>query len=211
MTHPIRTIIALMAFAATAASAADKPAPAAPVPTHEDISFGSHPHQLIDIYLPKKGDEPFPAVLWFGGIWKAAKHPANLGFFESKGIAVIAVQVRTMEDATVAKDPEPASYVQGDAVRAVQFVRHNAAKWNLDPKHIAVGGGSQGAQPALFVGCSRDHANTASADPVERESSLVTCVAAYRCQPTFDPVRMQEWVPGVKWVRPPSAARLTIR
>ena len=34
------------------------------------------------------------------------------------------------------------------------------------------------------------------------ESSLVTCVAAYRCQPTFDPQRMQEWVAGVKWGAP---------
>jgi hypothetical protein len=42
------------------------------------------------------------------------------------------------------------------------------------------------------VGCSRDWANTASNDPIEHESSLVTCVAAYRCQPTFDPQRMQE-------------------
>ena len=202
-----RTFTALAVFAVTFADAADKPAapkpaPPVPVPTHADISFGPHPHQLIDIYLPKKGDAPFPALLWFGGIWKPAKHPANLGFFEQQGIAVIAVQVRTMEDATAAKEPEPASYVQGDAARVVQFVRHNAAKWNLDPKHIAVGGGSQGAQPALFVGCSRDHADAKSADPVERESSLVTCVAAYRCQPTFDPVRMQEWVPGVKWGAP---------
>ena len=53
--------------------------------THTDVSFGPHPHQLIDIYLPKKGDAPFPALLWFGGIWKAAKHPANLGFFEQLG------------------------------------------------------------------------------------------------------------------------------
>jgi CubicO group peptidase (beta-lactamase class C family) len=173
-----------------------------PAPTFSDISFGPHPHQLIDIYLPKKGDGPFPAILWFGGIWKAAKHPANLGFFDSKGVAVIAVETRTMEDAAADKEKEPISYVQTDAIRAVQFVRHNAAKWNLDPARIATGGGSQGAQPALFVGCSRDYANSASQDPVERESSLVTCVAAYRCQPTLDPVRMQEWVPGVKWGAP---------
>ena len=179
-----------------------KPAPAAPPPSHADVSFGPHPHQLLDLYLPKQGDGPFPALVWFGGIWKPAKHPANLGYFASKGIAVIAVQVRTMEDAVAAKEPEPIAYVQSDAIRAVQFVRHHAAKWNLDPKHLATGGGSQGAQPALFVGCSRDWANAASIDPVERESSLVTCVAAYRCQPTFDPKRMQEWVPGVKWGAP---------
>ena len=179
-----------------------KRTPPEPVPTHADVSFGPHPNQLIDIYLPKTATKPIPAILWFGGIWKAAKHPANLGFFDSKGIAVIAVQTRTMEDATAAKEKEPISYVQNDAIRVVQFVRHNAAKWNLDPNHLAVGGGSQGAQPALFVGCSRDQANATSSDPIERESSLVTCVAAYRCQPTFDPVRMQEWVPGVKWGAP---------
>jgi len=186
-----------------AAAQVNAPAPAAaPAPTHADVSFGPHPHQLIDIYLPKTGAAPYPALLWFGGIWKPAKHPANLGYLDSKGIAVIAVQTRTMEDATAAHEKEPISYVQSDAIRVVQFIRHNAAKWNLDPKHIAVGGGSQGAQPALFAGCSQDQATAASSDPVERESSLVTCVAAYRCQPTFDPARMQEWVPGVKWGAP---------
>jgi acetyl esterase/lipase len=179
-----------------------KPAPPARLPTYADISYGPHPHQVIDIYLPTKGDSPYPALLWYGGIWKAARHPANLGFFESRGIAVIAVEVRTMEDAIAAKEKEPISLVQSDAIRAVQFVRHGAANWQLDPRRLAVGGGSQGAQPALFVGCSRDWANAASDDPVERESSLVTCVAAYRCQPTFDPVRMQQWVPGVKWGAP---------
>lgn len=199
----LRIFIILTAFAVSCANAQQKPAaPVKPVPTHAEVSFGPHPHQRLDIYLPKTSDGPFPVLIWFGGIWKPAKHPANLDFFGSKGIAVVAVQTRTMEDATAAKEKEPISYVQSDAVRAVQFVRHHAAKWNLDPRRIAVGGGSQGAQPALFVGCSRDQANAASDDPVERESSLVTCVAAYRCQPTIDPVRMQEWVPGVKWGAP---------
>ena len=184
------------------APAAEPTKPAEPPPTFADVSYGPHQHQLIDIYLPKKGEAPYPAILWFGGIWKASKHPANLSFFDSKGIAVIAVETRTMEDAMAAKEKVPVSYVQSDAIRVVQFVRHNAAKWKLDATHLATGGGSQGAQPALFVGCSRDWAKADASDPVERESSLVTCVAAYRCQPTFDPKRMQEWVPEVKWGAP---------
>jgi CubicO group peptidase (beta-lactamase class C family) len=189
-------------FLKTAVAKYANPAPAPVPPTHADISYGPHPHQILDIYLPKKGTAPFPVLLWFGGIWKASKHPANLGYFDSRGIAVIAVQTRTMEDATADKEPEPISYVQNDAIRAVQFVRQNASQWNLNPRRIATGGGSQGAQPALFVGCSRDHADPASLDPLERTSSLVTCVAAYRCQPTLDPVRMQEWVAGVQWGAP---------
>ena len=159
-----------------------------PKPTHANVPYGAHPHQLIDIHLPPKGDGPFPALLWFGGIWKASKHAVDVNRFFPHGIAVIAVEVRTMEDATADKAKEPISYVLEDALSVVKFVRENAAKWNLNPQRIALGGGSQGALPALYVGC-------VAADEV-------TCIAAYRCQPTIDPQRMQEWVPGVKWGAP---------
>lgn len=159
-----------------------------PKPTHANVPYGMHPHQLIDIHLPPKGEGPFPALLWFGGIWKASKHAVDVNRFFPHGIAVIAVEVRTMEDATADKVKEPISYVLEDAMSAVKFVVENAEKWKLDPKHIALGGGSQGALPALYVGC--------------KAPELVTCIAAYRCQPTIDPKRMQEWVPGVKWGAP---------
>lgn len=177
-------------------------AAANPPPTHADVSYGTHPHQLMDIHIPPRGKAPFPVLLWFGGLWKESKHAPDVSHFFPQGAAVVAVETRTMTDATHDKFSPPVAYVQSDAVRAVQFVRANAAKWNLNPDRIAVGGGSQGAQPALYAGTSGDHANPASADPVERVSSKVTCVAAYRCQPTFDPKRMQEWVPGVQWGAP---------
>jgi len=123
-------------FMKTAVAKFGKPSPPPPHPTHSNISFGTHPHQLVDIYLPKKGEPPYPALLWFGGIWKAAKHPANLGFFEANGIAVVAVQTRTMEDATAMSEPEPIAFVQSDAVRAVQFVRSNAGRW-ISTRHAS--------------------------------------------------------------------------
>jgi len=43
-----------------------------PVPTKTDIPFGPHPHQLLDLYLPPKGEGPFPVVIWFGGPRNAA-------------------------------------------------------------------------------------------------------------------------------------------
>jgi hypothetical protein len=52
------------------------------------------------------------------------------------------------------------------------------------------------------VACAGDRANPRSTDPVERVSSKVTCAAAYRSQPSIDPKRMQEWVPGVEWGAP---------
>lgn len=177
-------------------------APRTPEPTHADVSFGPSPHQLLDVYIPTKGKGPFPVLLWFGGLWKPAKHPANLQLFLPAGIAVVAVEVRTMTDAVEDKVAAPVSYVMQDACRAVQFVRLNAQKWNLDPQRIAAGGGSQGALPALYLATAGEQANRESDDPVERQSTKVTCVAAYRCQPTVDPRRMQQWVPGVKWGAP---------
>ena len=128
----------LAPITASLATAAD------PAPSYADLSYGPHPHQRIDVYLPPDGNGPYPVVLWFGGIWKPAKHPARLDYFGKAHCAVIAVQTRTMTDGVQDKVSAPISYVANDACRAVQFVRLNAAKWKLDPQRIAVGGGSQG-------------------------------------------------------------------
>ena len=171
-------------------------------PTHADISYGPCSHQLLDIHVPTKGSGPFPTLLWFGGIWKPGKHAPDPGRFLAAGCAVVAVETRTLTDGMNEKAVPPISYVMKDARRAVQFLRLNAAKWNLDPKRIAVGGGSQGTLPALYVGCAGERADLQSPDPVERVSTRVTCVGAFRSQPSIDPKRMQEWVPGVKWGAP---------
>ena len=199
----IRTHLVALAglmLAAVPGAAADEPAK--PKPTYADVSYGPHANQRIDIYVPPKGEGPFPVVLWFGGIWKPGRHAARLDYFGQAGCAVVAVQTRTMTDAVEDKVAVPVSYVLNDACRVVQFVRLNAARWKLDPDRIAVGGGSQGALPALYVACVGERPDPKSNDPVERVSSVVRCAAAYRSQPTIDPKRMQEWVPGVEWGAP---------
>ena len=177
-------------------------APPPPVPTFADVPFGKHPHQLLDVHLPKTGDGPFPVLVWYGGLWKPAKHVPDLNRFLPQGIAVVGVESRTLEDGVADKVNPPIAYPMDDACRAVQFLRLNAAKYRIDPARMAVAGGSQGTLPALYVGCSADRANPKAADPVERMSSKVTCVGAFRSQPTIDPKRMQEWVPGVEWGAP---------
>jgi hypothetical protein len=193
---------AALSLAAFAAGTMALGAAASPVPTHADVSYGPSPHQLMDIHLPVKGNGPFPVLIWFGGIWKPSKHVPDLNRFLPAGIAVIGVETRTLTDGVQEKAAAPVSYVMNDACRAVQFVRLNAARWNLDPRRIAVAGGSQGTLPALYVGCAGQRAQPASKDPVERVSTKVTCVGAYRSQPSIDPQRMQQWVPGVKWGAP---------
>ncbi|MEI7730059.1 MAG: hypothetical protein WCO56_10835 [Verrucomicrobiota bacterium] len=197
--HRFTTLLTCVALTAgtTVFGAAPKP-----VPTHADVAYGPSPRQLMDIHVPTNGSGPFPVLIWYGGIWKPSKHVPDLSRFLPKQIAVIGVQLRTLTDGVDEKANPPVCYVMNDACRAVQFVRLNAAQWKLDPRKIAVGGGSQGTLPALYVGCAGNRADPKSDDPVGRVSTKVTGVAAYRSQPSIDPKRMQEWVPGVKWGAP---------
>ena len=170
-----------------------------PVPAKAGVSYGPHPHQLLDVYRPEKGNGPFPVVIWYGALWAPKKNVPPINALLPANCAAVGVQVRVMGDAIKDKISPPVSVCLLDARRAVQFVRLHAAEWNLDPQRIAVGGSSQGALPALYVACAGERANPDSSDPVERVSTKVTCVAAHRSQPSIDPKRMQEWVPGVQW------------
>jgi acetyl esterase/lipase len=164
--HPRHT--PLLAFCLVFALATPAfPAAPKPVPTKADIPYGTHPHQLLDVYVPPKGTAPFPVVVWFGNLWTPGKH-APVDHFLPNGCAAVAVEMRTMGDAIKDKVSPPVSVCLLDARRAVQFVRLHAAEWNLDPSRIAVGGGSQGALPALYVGCAGEKADPASSDPVNR-------------------------------------------
>ena len=66
-----------------------------------------------------------------------------------------------------------------DCVRAIQFVRHNARKWNIDPQRIGVTGGSAGGHLSLWVALHDDAADADSDDPVERQSSRVACAVSF--------------------------------
>jgi len=188
---------AALALAGGAALAAPKPAL-----SKADVSYGPHSNQLLDIYVPPNGDGPFPVLIWFGGLWAPSKGVPDLNRFFPAHCAVVGVETRVMKEGIEEKVTPPISVCLLDARRALQFVRLHAAEWNLDPKRIAVAGGSQGTLPALYLGCAGERADTQSADPVERISTKVTCVGAWRSQPSIDPKRMQEWVPGVEWGAP---------
>ena len=169
---------------------------------HVNVSYGPHPHQLLDIYLPADGTGPWPVVVWFGGIWQPSKAAPGLNVLLPAHCALVAVETRTMTDAVDDKVDTPISYVMQDACRVVEFLRLNAERWNFNPRRVGAGGSSQGALPALYLACARDQANPQASDPLERQSTLLTCAVAHRSQPSIDPARMRQWVPGVRWGAP---------
>ena len=70
-----------------------------------------------------------------------------------------------------------------DVQRAVQFVRHNAARYRIDPAHLGITGTSSGGHLALLAAMSKDIADPASKDPIAKVSAKLQAVAVF-CPPT---------------------------
>ena len=66
-----------------------------------------------------------------------------------------------------------------DIKRAVQFIRYNSDKFNIDSDNIGITGSSSGGQLSLVIGTSDDAKNLESEDPVARVSSKVQAVAVF--------------------------------
>lgn len=146
-------------------------------PAHADVSYGPHARHVLDCWVPG-GDRPAPVLVFFhGGSFKAGdkalvQSRPILEECLAAGIAVVSANYRFSSDALF---PAP----MHDGARAVQFVRAQATRWNLNPGRIAVSGSSAGATLALWIALHDDLADPSSADPVARLSSRVTCATPH--------------------------------
>lgn len=65
-----------------------------------------------------------------------------------------------------------------DVQRAVRFIRHNAAKFGINPNRIGASGGSSGGHLVSMLGTLDGRGLPSDPDPVERQSAKVQCVVA---------------------------------
>ncbi len=164
----------------------------APPPTHADVKYGPHERHVMDVWLAES-DKPTPVVISIhGGAFrhgdKSVSSPVLRECLKS-GFSVVAITYRFTPQHIA-----PAQHQ--DAARAVQFVRHNADKWNLDPTRIAAIGGSAGAGMSLWLGFHEDMADPKNADPVLRQSTRLTCMAVNNGQTSYDPRFIRKLFPG---------------
>ncbi len=152
-------------------------------PTHADVPYGSHERQVFDLYLAKS-DRPTPLVLYIhGGGFRGGDKRGGAGAaagWNRQGISVAALHYRLTDTA-----PMPAAYL--DCARALQTLRHNAKKWNIDPRYVASTGGSAGAGSSLWLAFHDDLADPKSDDPISRESTRLTCAVTTAGQCSYDP------------------------
>ena len=174
--------------------------PPLPNPTHYDVAYGPHPKQLIHFWKAESV-APTPLLLFIhGGGWTAGGRLSGLSAMLpemlKRGISVASVEYRFIAEATADNVVPPVKGPLHDAARALQFIRSQAAAWNLDKTRIAASGGSAGACTSLWLAFHPDLADPTSADPIARESTRLLAAAVNGAQTTLDPQQMKEWTPN---------------
>lgn len=90
--------------------------------------------------------------------------------FNPKGVAIIGLKYRLRPPHKLDNAGIQALTLM-DAKRAVRLVRHRAGEWGIDPKQIGIAGYSAGGNLAMNLAANFDSGDSASNDPIERESS----------------------------------------
>jgi acetyl esterase/lipase len=108
-------------------------------PTHRDISYGSHPKELINFWQ-FDSDQPVGVLLQIhGGGWMGGKKDEVLRPHQIKqGYHIASISYPLVNEGAL----QPA--MLDSALRAVQFLRCKAKDWKIDSSRIVATGGSAG-------------------------------------------------------------------
>lgn len=205
MTTPVCILALVWLFSTHAADAAELTVKLTkPTPTHDDLAYGPHERNDMDVWLAES-DTPTPVLIAVhgGGFYTGLKNVNNILLHEclDAGISVAAVGYRYSTD-----DIAPAPL--HDIARAVQFVRAHADEWNLDATRFAAVGGSAGGAGALWLALHDDLADPDSDDPVARQSTRMVGAIAINGQSTYDPRAIAKLFPEFDVAAHPAVPRL---
>ena len=164
-----------------------------PTPDLAEVPYGPHERNVLDLWKARsKAPAPLVVHIHGGGFRGGSKAnlPASLlRQCLAAGISVAAINYRLSLLATF-----PAAMLDG--ARAVEFLRFHAKEWNLDGSRVAATGGSAGGGISLWLGFHDDLADAASADPVARQSTRLTCMAVMNTQSSYDLRFIKEVIGG---------------
>ncbi|MGE0755983.1 MAG: alpha/beta hydrolase [Pirellulaceae bacterium] len=169
-----------------------KKAPKRP-PDRANVSYGPHSRHVIDLWQAP-AEEPTPLVVYIhgGGFRGGSKESLSGNLLRAcldAGLSVMAINYRLSPEVHF-----PDHYI--DCARAIQFARHHAREWHLDPRRVGATGGSAGAGTSLWLGFHDDMADPNSDDPVLRQSTRLSCLAVQGAQSTYDPREIKKIVGG---------------
>lgn len=187
-------------FLAAISAFGQAPAPK-PVPTIQDIPYGTHPKQKIDFYKATSS-RPTPLVVFIhGGGWVNGTKSSipNLEKLLEAGISVASVEYRFIQEAMDMGIQPPVKVPLYDAGRAIQTLRSRSAELNFDKNRVAYMGGSAGACTSLWLALHDDLADPTSSDPIARESTKPAFIAVTGAQTSLDPLQVRGWIPNMAY------------
>ncbi|MDZ4819722.1 MAG: alpha/beta hydrolase [Planctomycetota bacterium] len=129
--------------------------PALKIERNIPYAANDNPRQQLDLYLPKeRKTKKLPVIVFIhGGGWKSGSKNTGalrlMPFIKTGHYAGVSVAYRLSGEAVW---PAQIHDVKG----AIRWIRANAAKYDLDPDHIAVWGTSAGGHLALMIGLTGD-------------------------------------------------------
>ena len=158
-------------------------------PDVENVAYGSHMRQRLDVWLPKGATGKVPCLVQIhGGAWVDGCSLVNaagcVARGDARGVAVVSISYRMIPDADAAKHVPGIEWPLGDAVAALAFVKAHADDWGIDASRIGLVGGSAGAGSALYAAMQGDNALG------------IYAVAANSPQTSYDPAEFRRWIPG---------------
>jgi acetyl esterase/lipase len=177
-----------------ATSAAAQPALPGPAPTARDVAYARSDSttgqgHLLDLYLPPNATAPSPVVIFtHGSAWLADNGrtgaQALAAALGPAGYAVAGVAIRSSRQA---KFPAQVH----DIKAAVRWLRVNAARYKLDPAHIAVIGESSGGWTAAMAAVTGDVPELEGSEGTTGVSSAIQAAVAF--YPPTDFLQMDAW------------------
>jgi acetyl esterase/lipase len=187
-------LLVLSAFVNATAAAQTPAPPPGPAPTVRDISYAktdatTGQGHLLDLYLLPNASAPVPVVIFSqGSAWLADNGrlgaPALAAVLNERGYAVAGVSIRSSRQAKF-----PAQL--HDVKAAIRWLRANAAKYRLDPDHIAIIGESSGGWTAAMAAVTGDVAQLEGTEGTTGVSSAVQAAVAF--YPPTDFLQMDAW------------------
>ena len=126
----------------------------------------------LDVITPEKPNG-FGIVYMVSGGWVSGYSPNTPDFyapFLAHGYTVFSVRHGCQPKFII---PE----ITQDIHRAIRFIRHHAANWNVKPDKLGISGGSAGGHLSLTMAVRGAPGDPKAKDPVDRESSAIQAVA----------------------------------
>ncbi|TVQ93222.1 MAG: alpha/beta hydrolase [Deltaproteobacteria bacterium] len=156
-----------------------------------DLSYADQGRNDFDLAHFPDADEPTPLVIYIhGGGFQGGErtelyddYPELIQDLTAEGVAVATIEYRLLDPDI---DTEGVIKCLSDSQRALQYLRHHADDFHINPNRVALAGTSAGAGTSLWLGTREDLADPGSDDLIAQQSTRVSAVALWETQATYD-------------------------